>query len=284
MRLSALFLFCLLALNLSAQPYESIFGKNSTMWIVQWENLDFGGIDSIVVEKDTLINDIIWKKVISTQPYSWEAALIREDTISGKVWYRYLGSHFESEYLAFDFSLVIGDTFDLSANYTLDRIGTVDSIYYIDNVKHIRFEVSVHPNEAERVTWVEGVSGNQSPIYKESNLFLWPYLLCAFNDGVQIYSNLRHDGDCDPVIAGSTFATRLIDLQVFPNPFQSQLYIDYSASEYIKSIEIIDLSGKLVIKTGFQNYIETEHLNTGVYFARFILEDGQEISRVVQRN
>src|SRR6187402_2755146 len=73
----------------SAQPYQSIFGSTSTMWIIKWYNLDFGGIDTIVIQKDTLAYGFIWKKIILTQPYGFfeSGALLREDTLIGKVWY-----------------------------------------------------------------------------------------------------------------------------------------------------------------------------------------------------
>ena len=100
----------------SAQPYKSIFGSASTMWIIKWYNLDFGGIDTIVVEKDTLAYGFNWKKIILTQPFGFfeSGALIREDTLIGKVWYHPLEPGIDTTYLAFDFALVAGDTFDLS--------------------------------------------------------------------------------------------------------------------------------------------------------------------------
>lgn len=275
--------FCVIA-KLPAQSYESIFGKNSTLWIIQWENLDFGGIDSIVVQKDTLIGDILWKKIISTQPGGWQSGLLREDTISGKVWYRPLDFYTVIEYLAFDFSLVEGDTFDLTTNYNSGLIGTVDSTYSLNNAKHIRFDASVHPGEVESITWIEGVSGNQSPIYKQSSGLGWPYLLCAFKDGVQTYSNLRHDGNCNPAISGINSAALIPDLHVFPNPFQSNLYIECSPHAQFQSIEIIDQTGKLLYRERFQNYIETQNLNPGLYLLRLITADGQEISRLILRN
>lgn len=282
MKAFPLLVFVICVLNLSAQPYQSIFGKNNTMWIIEWENLDFGGIDTIIVEKDTLINNINWKKIITTQPYNWYRALIREDTMSGKVWYRTLEFYSEVEYLAFDFSLMTGDTFDLSANYTLDLIGTVDSVYYLEDIKHIRFDVSVHPNESERVTWIEGVSGNQSPIYKQSGGFLWPYLLCAYKDGVQTYANLKYDGDCEP-ITEATPVSGVNDIRIFPNPFQSHLVVEYSHAERISYMQLIDQSGRAVYTGEFLNYIQADNFNAGLYFLRLIAKDGKEISRLVLR-
>lgn len=285
MRFLPLLLFFLLTCNLSAQPYESIFGKNSTLWIIQWENLDFGGIDSIVVEKDTLISGILWKKIISRQPSGWQGGLLREDTISGKVWHRPLDFHSDIEYLAFDFSLVAGDTFDLSTNYHSNINAVVDSTYFTNNTKHIRFDASsVHYNNIEQIIWIEGVTGNQGPIYKASSGFGWPYLLCAFKDGVQTYSNLRHDGNCNPLISGLNSTSVFSGLHVYPNPFQTDLYIECPPHVQFESIEIIDQAGKLLYSQRFENYIETGNLNPGLYFLRLITADGQEVSRVIVRN
>ena len=269
---------------LPAQSYESIFGKNSTLWIIKWNNLDFGGIDSIVVQKDTLIDNIPWKKIINKQPYSWSGGLLREDTLSGKVWYKPLEFLPDTEYLAFDYSLIKGDTFNLSSNYNPKLMGVVDSFYLENSTNHIRFNSSVHPSETEQITWIEGVSGNQGPFYKESHLFLWPYLLCAYKDGVQTYSNLRHNGNCNPIISGTTSANEAPEFQVFPNPFQSHLFIDCPSLDHFESFDIFNQKGILVDSGRFQTLIEIQNSNPGIYILRLVTENGKVASRVVIRN
>src|SRR6188508_979993 len=108
MRQFLLFTFLVMSGLMSAQPCESIFGHTSTKWIIKWYNLDFGGIDTIVVDKDTSAYGLTWKKIITTHPAGFfeSGALLREDTLIGKVWYRPLEPGRDSTYLAFDFSLL----------------------------------------------------------------------------------------------------------------------------------------------------------------------------------
>ena len=89
------------------------------MWIIKWYSLDFGVIDTIVVEKDTSAYGFNWKKIIKNNSYGFfvSGALLQEDTLIGKVWYHPLEPGIDTSYLAFNFDLEEGDTFDLSSNY-----------------------------------------------------------------------------------------------------------------------------------------------------------------------
>lgn len=279
-----IFLFTLIAISslVSAQPYKSIFGKTSTMWIIKWYNLDFGGIDTLVVEKDTLAYGFSWKKIISTRPSFWLEGLLREDTLIGKVWYHPLYPGNDVTYLAFDYSLQTMDSFDLSSDYD-PFIGSVnvDSTYIIDTGKRIRFSSFIE--DSENITFIEGVGGNQGPIYKETHGLLHPYLLCAYKDGIQTYSNISYDGDCNPPSSGINQAEPATEIEVYPNPFEDALYIKNLSDILFEKVEVFDALGRRVYSDRYQSFIDFQDLVSGVYYIRLSTSKGQIITKAIIR-
>lgn len=265
----------------SGQPYESMFGSTSTMWIIKWYNLDFGGNDTIVVEKDTLALGFNWKKIIKTNSYGFfeSGALLREDTLIGKVWYRPLEPGWDATYLAFDFDLEEGDTFDLSSNYNpwLTSV-VVDSTDITDTSKRIRFYSFIE--QGENITFIEGVGGNQGPIYKESSGLLHPYLLCAYKDGVQTYSNISYEGNCSPPTS-----ITLIDpakaIEVYPNPVFDVLNIKNVSDIEFDKVEIYDALGRKVSSEWYHTSIDFNGLLPGLYCIRLIASKGEIICKSV---
>jgi len=277
-------LFTLIAISslVSAQPYESIFGSTSTMWIIKWYNLNFGGIDTIVVEKDTLAYGFSWKKIISTRPSFWSSGLLREDTLIGQVWYHPLDTGTDTTYLAFDYSLLTTDTFDLSSDYdpSLTTV-IVDSTYFMDTGKRIRFNAFIE--DMENITFIEGVSGNQGPIYKETQGLLHPYLLCAYKDGIQTYANVSYNGNCNPPSYGINQIELAKEIAVYPNPIDNVLYIKNPSEILFKKVEVFDALGRKVYSDGYQSFINFHDLTPGLYYIRLITKKGQIITKPVIR-
>ncbi len=278
-----IFLLTLIAIccHVSAQPYKSIFGKTSTMWIIKWYNLDFGGIDTFVVEKDTFALGDSWKKIISTNDGFLSAGLLREDTLIGKVWYRPLDIWRDSTYLAFDYSLQTSDTFDLSSNYDpwlTDVI--VDSTYFEDGNKRIRFNAFIE--DMENITFIEGIGGNQGPIYKESSGFLHPYLLCAYKDGIQTYANISYNEDCSPP-TGINETDQTDDITVYPNPIDDGLYIRNLSDIRIEKVEVFDALGRKVYSDSYLYFINFQDMTPGLYYLKLITDKGQNIVKSVMR-
>ncbi|MBK0403496.1 hypothetical protein I5M27_10905 [Adhaeribacter sp. BT258] len=49
-----------------AQHYQSIFGKQTTSWEIEWNNLSGTAKSTINVQRDTLVNGLLYKKIISS--------------------------------------------------------------------------------------------------------------------------------------------------------------------------------------------------------------------------
>lgn len=265
----------------TAQPYKSIFGDSTTMWIIKWYNLDFGGTDTIVVEKDTMAFGFNWKKIIMTQPHGFfeSGALLREDTLVGKVWYHPMEPGIDSTYLAFDFALEAGDTFDLSSNYNPWSTSiNVDSTDITDGVKRILFHSFIE--EGENITFIEGVGGNQGPIYKESSGLIHPYLLCAYKDGIQTFANISYEGNCSPPTL-----INLIDparaIEVYPNPVVDVLNLKNDSEIEFEKVEIYDALGRKVSSEWYHTSLDFNGLLPGLYYIRLIASKGQIICKSV---
>src|SRR3546814_784425 len=169
-----LFLVLLFSICFSAnsQPYQSIFSNNGdTYWVFSWQNLSSSFQDTARVEKDTTVNGITYKKIMTGSPDLYPGGLFRENTSTGEVWYRdlvvYRSPDDTVERLAFQFSLQAGDTFDIS-NTLLDpgtypdSFNVVDSVRTIDGLKYIYFK-GMYGNEP--FTIIEGIGSNVGIIW-----------------------------------------------------------------------------------------------------------------------
>ena len=114
-----------------AQPYESVFGKDSTVWYVYHEETES---TTAIISPDNEILNINGKnylKLVDHNYYSFfNEFVLREDTIEGKLWAYNLTDEFEQ--LVMDLSLEKGDTFYLNP----DRWGK-DSVSIVVTRKQI---------------------------------------------------------------------------------------------------------------------------------------------------
>ena len=72
-------------------------------------------------------------------------------------------------------------------------------------------------------------------------------------------------------------------LNIYPNPFSDKLFI-FDSSNSVRNIEVLDLTGKILISTSVsQNIkvIDTKFLNPGSYTIAIIFKDG---SRKVKKS
>jgi len=277
-----LIIFLSISLNIAfasyAQPYESIFGKDSTKWIFEWGNFFGYTQDTAYVEKDTIYLNDTWKKIVCTNnmfPHltNYFGGLLKEDTVTGKVWYKayydpVMTGNDTSVQLIFDFGLITGDTFNLTGiwgpiSYPDNK---VDTVVYINGLKHILFKQKI-PFANEYVTFIEGVGSNLGVIYRQiQSRMTQHYLLCSYKDDVKTYSNPFYNGNCD--IYGSTGINQdLIDLKfnIYPNPFTDKITIDQK--EIIDyHIMIHDFLGRNVYRGNSEKEIYLDHLPNGFYY------------------
>ena len=92
--------------EVKSQPYNSIFGNNSTTWNTKQSQLFGDYTDSLFYVSDTTINSQLFKKfyLFSLGQISPDyTGYLKEDTITGKAWY--FSSVDTTQHLIMDMSL-----------------------------------------------------------------------------------------------------------------------------------------------------------------------------------
>lgn len=259
---------CLLLMHFRAdsQPYQSLFshGDFATTWTHSWINLNFGSIATSRYEKDTVVHGVAYKKVVLWPPSmsgQFPGGLFREDTMTGRVWYRDIKmttpySPLDTvERLAFRFDLQVGDTFDLShtTGWFPDSLQIVDNVQFIDGLKYIYFSAQVF---GEPLTFIEGVGGNLGIFWKYANMgeaqifdLCSTYLLCSYKNGEKThYHNKKYDGDCYPDMhvehlneqspTAIAFVSHSGGVPVFDDPDINDIFSDYAVTHFSKAFPL----------------------------------------------
>jgi hypothetical protein len=295
-----LFLFCILGNLLQAQ-YKSIFGQTSTQWVFETHNLMGGAQDTVYVEKDTVAFGYSWKKVlVKVFKQQFKGALIREDTTIGKVWYKglyYINSIDDTlEFLAFNFNLSVNDTFNIDNMYsgkygtsTIDN--TVDSVYYINGNKHIRFNWVLNSGFpfTEKFTIIESIGGIMGILHKQYFGGLQAqYLLCSYKDGVQtFYQNKRHNGNCNVYGSNGINEIEKSDnlISIYPNPSNDILNIELKNNSYqIVNSQIINMLGCVIKDNLEKSKLNISNLPNGMYYLKISLNNNVQINKKFQKN
>jgi hypothetical protein len=302
-RLFLLVLFVSFSLNVFA--YRSIFGQSSTEWIIRYQSMLFTmENDTFFVSKDTMVDGHVWKKIVAKQSNGYKG-MLREDTSSGKVWYKAVGwdsLHYSDtvEMLAFDFSLKQGDSFDVySVNYgcsTILSLGDstriVDTVYYVNGVKHIQFVSAYDPGGfyEEPLVMIEGIGCNWGVVWKACNTFMVSshYLLCSYKDGVQtFYNNKKFNGNCNGPTSVATIASSVgNEIEIYPQPANNFLYFKNKGKAKIAGVEFVDMRGVKFSVQGFTRKgnditIDISTFVSGIYTVWINLDDGNSIQERV---
>ncbi len=273
-----------------AQPYQSIFGKNSTKWVYRWGD-EFGWHnDTIFAIKDTVVNSHTYKLLATSSYHHTPVFLLREDTTKGIVWCRtltWLGHQNDTtDRVISKMELNTGDTFDvtnirLAAHNNAPSNNIVDSIGYVNGLKHIYMRGQYY---GEPYTLVEGVGSNMGIQWKykiiPENTFTGGfYLLCSYKDGVKTnYENRKYNGSC--WFASNVKYLSKTKLSLYPNPATNTLNIELPNKYLIKNISVTDISGRVVITDNtpvINNSIyqlNTTSLSEGMYLLHWTDSEG----------
>lgn len=263
------------------QPYASIFGDTATSWTLGWEVFDNYMIVALKVNGDTIIQNTEYKKIVY-QDVNQLFGFLREDTIIGKAWFLYRND--TSEKLIMDLSLSIGDSFNINLdNWRPDFYSIVDSVYFLNNKKHIRFNSKIDiVNRQENYTFIEGVSSNAGFTFQTEFISPNPnshFLFCAFKDNISIFKNNLFNGDCFPVLGGfENLNKSKIAWALSPNPFTNSAELKFDNYKHKDcSLIILDQYGRQV--DCYENIIygnviiSKKHLTTGLYYFKLISDN-----------
>lgn len=290
------FLYTILIFNLlqagilSAQPYQSLFGEESTMWIFGWNNLFGHRQDTIYTAGDTTINGESWRFLKCGNCLGqFGTALIKEDNETGKVYYREIYDVlFEdkqldtSVILLFDFSLNTDDTFVYYNHFAYNSGQTgygsitmnVSEVTYEDSKKIISLVNSPLQSPA---LWkmMEGIGSQQGIIpMHDDGAMIGMDLICHIKDNELFYS--AFDGNCNIYSGSST--VNLLEAKdyfnIFPNPSKKILQIELKGEYVPEWLALYNLAGTLVLNKNFDQVISIKALPAGIYILKLYTATG----------
>jgi len=231
-----------------------------------------------------------------------KAVIVREDTLDGKVYFKYLyGNRKYEDILMYDFSLNEGDLHSIyNPNSPIkDSLGTyrVDKVDSILTEKGYRKRLSLLKQDTSlgeflSTVWVEGVGGlsfiNTPAVGPE--LFGFGELSCfVVNDTDYVYKSefAKLQGKCNInnlKTEQEEHLTKEKAIVVFPNPSSSIIHVS-SDNVRIKKLTIMDLNGSIqLVEMNSSNDIDVSILPEGVYFIELLTEANEFIAIKFMKN
>ena len=260
------------------RPYQSFFGKESTVWHGTTVNYDQPVSNYILkTVSDTTINGVVYKKIEclsiawQTVYHEWRMPAydfcMREDTTTGRLWFR-LPNH-DRDFLMADMSLTLGDTVWLRdydtpsldsikmAKYIVQDTTTRDGIYTVI-LKDTLTETTVR--------FLEGVGCSNLFDQVEGDI-LGSSISCCHHDDLLVYHYKGTNGteeDCIIREVGIDRCEENAAVRIIPNPFNS--YFRISSSVPIVSAVLYDMKGNMVMSDIPANSdISTDKMPRGAY-------------------
>ncbi len=257
---------------------QSFVDEGNQWSLVQYNFMGDGFTSTYRIEGDTLLNGIIYKKLLMTEEdpamvVNWtESKYIRED--STKKIFQFDGT--DDGELIYDFGLSVGDTvfFNNSSIYDYDAIvDAVDSVELNDGTMRKRLALSsLHcPDWGIQEYWIEGIGGVNLALSYINQFCIFDvgtFLRCFSNNGDFLYGNLNGE-NC--FIINSTNELEQTAIKIFPNPTQDILNLEYSETIKIEQLKIFDFQGQLIKSLQVENDlspISISNFPKGVYYLK----------------
>jgi hypothetical protein len=271
-----LLIYCSCSIT-SAQPYESVFGKDTTQWNVVYLIPDYFPTLIFKAYGDTLINEQKYVPVYMGYYYTPLElyGYFKEDVDSGKLWFRYLN---EQEELFMDLSLSKSDSFYFGLNEPI--LYTVDTIYYNSGRKYISFNEA---NYAYPILFIEGL-GPFNMFYTMLVSFPeYAQIRCKKKDNNLVFLN-SDSGTClDTFTSVNSYLNE--NLRIFPNPTNGYINITTSSTES-GTLELFNSSGDRVLSEsnmGNGQIINIGYLPNGVYLVKYQLQNKQFTTKLTKQ-
>ena len=275
--------------------FQSFFGRESTEWNGVTGYYDVPLENHLLrVAADTIINDVVYKKVDYNRVYWYYGYeelrdstfdfYLREDTATGKLWCRYPDEN--EDFLIVDMSLSIGDTIVLrcyacNAGDSFRKEGYV----VLDTTTTEGFRTIVLKNVFnDRITFIEGVGCSNLFDYIRYYLNIGSDIICCRKDGQLVYHNNLYsymEEDCVIHGVGIDDNEENAWVTISPNPCIDWVRIE---GEQIQALFLYDAKG-ICVKSqhGENNQLTMFDLPSGYYILQ-ILSNNQISYRTIIKN
>jgi Secretion system C-terminal sorting domain len=220
-----------------------------------------------------------------------------------KTYFRLSQDCSDKEYLLYDFDMKVGDkkyfpmqikNTDIDSSlFTLKKIDTI--WHYYQKVRRFYYDFEYYkpanaPAEIKTMVLQEGVGSLWHPFFPVQALWRSKVdgpnfeLLCTDVPSYAYYRK-RYDLKCDI----NSIATNDLDDSgnqwlISPNPFDENISISNDESEEKTKVLIVDLNGKIIYQTDFQNAtnINTANFSKGIYFIQLKNKETQTTRKLIK--
>lgn len=231
---------------------------------------------------DTILNSVLYKKLYESGeefPDQWALwGFMREDS-TGKAWYKEHGGG--EDFLLYNFSANQGDELQIGmyepVTLLVDSITTIN----IDGSDRSKLWLSCNENPYYTETWIEGIGSDKGIVWSGSAYIVGGFyrLLCLSENDELVFVNPEYD-DCYINTVGMPEMIK-IPFEIFPNPAKNFLNITSNTNFTFSSIQITDLSGKIVASyDGHPDQIDISSIPAGMYFIIAECESGMFTRKV----
>jgi hypothetical protein len=222
--------------------------------------------------EDTEINGMEYHTIYIQGQGTLLGAYRNEDN---QVYYcKWNGSSYDEEIMLYDYDLEVGDYFNDEDEHPMQVTGVSTITDHNGTLrKKIDFRFIGLENETEY--WIEGVGSNRGFIYMgqyapdpngDGDIF---HLLCYHIGENLIFTNPEYNTcDIDEIEENMTEN----GISIYPNPANNVVKILNDNNLNIIKIEIVDLTGRIVLNTEKTADINVSELTEGQYFMKIIGE------------
>jgi hypothetical protein len=215
--------------------------------------------------------------------------LLREDTITKKVFLVENDGINNTETLLYDFGMEVGDT--LSHYFDSDEIAFT---LRLDSIKNIQFDngsqtrayyLGIKLSGSNEyfygvMTWIEGMGATSKFYYPRcigiDGCEIYNTLLCFNKNSEVYYSNPNYDSCFEEYSRIDDFDDYHVILR--PNPVSSELVIDTDL--IVNEVKIFDVNGRLMMMVNEKN-INVNDLKSGIFFVKIYFKDGMIVNRKI---
>ena len=271
-KISILFvLICFGMLSSKAQDenFHPVLTGDSCTWTIP--HIDLAGHWLGTIQAVRLSGDTFSLSMTTPAGENSDYGQLYSNEASNKLYFR--NAETQEELLVMDLSLEVGDHFVRRDQYNETYELVVDSVYYEENRKHIRFSEDVpwcyYGNQFQRKCFIEG-EGPDFFICKHEGSELYyshpdtaVFVDCGFNE--EIFIGVR-DYESSNV-------------SLYPNPASQFFVINFTeAQESVKQVRIINMQGKVVLsqENPSNNTVNIANLPVGMYVVRVLSQSGKE--------
>ena len=215
--------------------------------------------------------------------------LLRSDGQGRYYWY---DEDRDEEWLHYDFTLVVGDTFDLTPSMkSPDIFGpivltvtTVDTVTYADDVarKRITLTSNEQPPYA-LMTWIEGQGTLRGPIYLPDGyapFYESGWMTCSYVTGTTLLYESPVPFLCEP-----SSVTGVDDFKVVVSPNPAGNFVRIVTDDIpVERVTVSDYSGRCLLHTSRSQEVDISRLAPGVYTLRVWSVDHTSVQRLLVKH